>query len=80
MKRISVQDLKAQLSGAIAAAEAGETWLVTRHNRAVAQLGPAVSPHVHVGARQAAFTLTPAVTRGTNGRYLAVLLDDRCER
>lgn len=80
MKRISVQDLKAQLSGAIAEAEAGETWLVTRHNQAVARLGPAVSPHVHVGAHQGAFTLRPAVTRGTNGRYLAVLLDDRCER
>lgn len=80
MKRISVQDLKAQLSGAIAEAEAGETWLVTRHNQAVARLGPAASPHVHVGADRAAFTLMPAVTRGTDGRYLSVLLDDRCDR
>ena len=77
MKRISVQDLKAQLSGAIAEAEAGETWVVTRHNQPVAQLGPAVSSHVHAGARESAHRLTPAVTRGTKGRYLAVLLDDR---
>jgi len=80
MKRISVQDLKAQLSGAIAEAEGGTTLLVTRHNRPVAQLGPALSVHVHAGARDAAHRLTPAVAHGTKGRYLAVLLDDRGAR
>lgn len=76
MKQISVQDLKAQLSGAIAAAEAGETWTVTRHNRPVAQLGPAGSPQRAV-ERDPGERLTPAVTSGTNGRYLTALLDDR---
>lgn len=80
MKRISVQDLKAQLSGAIAEAEAGATLIVTRHNQPVAQLGPAVPAHLHAGARDAAHRLRPAVAHGTKGRYLAVLLDDRGAR
>jgi antitoxin (DNA-binding transcriptional repressor) of toxin-antitoxin stability system len=80
MKRISVQDLEAQLSGAIAEAEGGATLLITRHNKPVAQLGPAISAHLHAGARNAAHRLTPAVAEGTGGRYLAVLLDDRGAR
>ena len=80
MKRISVQDLKAQLSGAIAEAEAGETWVVTRHNHAVAQLGPAAPSHVHIGTKPSTDRLTPAVTLEMDGRYLAVLLEDRGDR
>ena len=33
MKRISIQDLKATLSAAVADAEAGQTVVITRHNR-----------------------------------------------
>jgi prevent-host-death family protein len=77
MKRISIQDLKAQLSGAVAEAEAGATILITRHNQPVARLGPADSPHVHRGARVGTGRLEPATRRGTKGRYLTVLLDDR---
>ncbi len=80
MKRISIQDLKAGLSAAIADAEAGETLAITRHNETVAQLGPARVPYVHRGEDVGAGCLTPALKRGTKGQYLAVLLDDRSDR
>jgi prevent-host-death family protein len=80
MKRMSIQDLKAQLSGAVAEAESGHTILITRHNEPVAQLSPARTPFVHRGSRAGTARLTPATTRGTSGRYLAVLLEDRGTR
>ncbi len=80
MKRISIQDLKARLSGAVADAESGATIVITRHNQPVAQLSPARPPHVHRGARAGTGRLKPALTRGTRGRSLAVLLEDRGNR
>jgi prevent-host-death family protein len=80
MKRISVQDLKAQLSGAIAEAEAGQTLIITRHNQPVAQLSPARPAQLHHGSRAGTGRLTPALRRGTKGRYLTALLDDRGQR
>jgi prevent-host-death family protein len=77
---ISIQDLKARLSAVVADAEAGQTILVTRHNTPVAQLGPAVASHVHRGPRTGGPRLKPALKRGTGGRALAVLLDDRGNR
>ncbi len=80
MKRISVQDLKARLSGAIAEAEAGGRLLITRHNDPVAQLSPATPAGVHRGAKVGVGRIRPALRRGTKGRYLAVLLEDRGTR
>jgi len=80
MKKVSIQDLKARLSAAVAEAESGHTILITRHNETVAQLGPAASRHVHRGACAGRRDITPAITRGTNGRYLAVLKEDRGDR
>ncbi len=80
MKRISIQDLKAKLSGAVAAAEAGDTILITRHNQPVAKLGPAESHHVHRGRRVGSGRIGPAVSKGIKGRYLVVLMDDRAGR
>ena len=77
---MSIQDLKARLSAAVAEAESGSTIVVTRHNEPVAQLGPARLSQVHHGARVGTGRLEPAVKRGTKGRYLAVLLDDRGNR
>lgn len=79
MKKVSIQDLKAHLSAAVADAEAGDTILITRHNEAVAKLGPAGAASVHVGA-QTGRRLRPAIKRGTGGRYLAVLAEDRGHR
>jgi len=78
MKRISIQDLKARLSSTVAEAEAGSTILITRHNEPVAQLCPPHLQKVHSGRGRS--RLRPAVTRATNGRYLAVLMEDRGER
>ena len=80
MKRISIQDLKAQLSGAISEAESGTTIVITRHNEPVAQLCPARPAHVSRGKRVGNGRLTPALKRGTKGRYLAVLKNDRGDR
>jgi prevent-host-death family protein len=80
MKRISVQDLKAQLSAAVAEAESGLTLLITRHNEPVARLGPVHAPHVHRGSRVGEGRLEPAVKQGTKGRYLTTLLADRGDR
>ena len=80
MKQISIQDLKAGLSAAVAEAESGRTLIITRHNEAVAQLGPARPAGVTRGHAVAAGRLTPALKRGTQGRYLAVLMDDRGDR
>jgi prevent-host-death family protein len=77
MKQISVQDLKGQLSAAIAEAESGETLVITRHNRPVAKLAPASQPVVHQGKNYGRARLKPALKVGTRGRYLEVLLEDR---
>jgi prevent-host-death family protein len=80
MKRIPVQDLKARLSGVVADAEAGETFVITRHNQPVARLTAAGPQHVHRGASVGTGRLRPALKRGTGGRYLAVLAEDRGAR
>ena len=77
MKEISIQDLKAQLSAAIAEAESGHIILITRHNRPVARLAPAGVSHVHVGKKLRSSHLKPLLKQATRGRYLSVLLDDR---
>jgi prevent-host-death family protein len=80
MKQISIQDLKARLSAAVAEAESGRTILVTRHNEPVAQLGPARPHQVHHGKGVGSGRLKPAIKHGTHGRYLAILLEDRGNR
>ena len=80
MKKVSIQDLKAHLSGAVAEAQAGGMIVITRHNEPVAQLGPARTEHVHQGSRVGMGRVRPALERGTEGRYLAVLLEDRGAR
>jgi prevent-host-death family protein len=80
MIRISIQDLKAQLSAAVAQAQSGSTIVVTRHNQPVAQLGPAHPRQVHRGSRVGSGRLKPAVRRGAKGRYLTVLMEDRGDR
>ena len=77
MKQVSIQDLKATLSAAVAEAEAGRTIVITRHREPVAQLGPARTDHVQRGARVGTGRIRPALKRGTKGRALAVLQDDR---
>ena len=80
MEQMSIQDLKARLSGAVAAAESGATILITRHREPVARLGPAQPPGVHRGARVGTGRLVPAMAKGTGGHSLALLLEDRGSR
>ena len=80
MKRISIQGLKGRLSAAVAQAEAGTTIVITRHNEPVAQLSPVRRQLLHRGERVGTARLRPAIRRGTGGRYLAVLMEDRGNR
>ena len=80
MKRISIQDLKAGLSSAVAEAEAGETIVITRHNEPVAKLIPAEPQYVRRGRNAGKATIKPAIKRGTRIRFLDVLLEDRGDR
>jgi prevent-host-death family protein len=80
MKKVSIKDLKANLSSVVAEAESGRTVVITRHNTAVAQVGPATASHIHRGHRAGSGRIPPAIKRRTKGRYLAVLLEDRGDR
>jgi len=80
MKSVSIRELKAGLSSAVAEVEAGESIVVTRHGEAVAKLVPARSQFVHVGRRVGSATLTPAVRMRSKTRALEVLLEDRGDR
>jgi prevent-host-death family protein len=79
MKQISIKDLKARLSAAVAEAESGETIVITRHNRAVAKLCPSDS-HVHYPKSDDRPALKPAIKHGKKIPYLEVLLEDRGDR
>ena len=80
MKQISIQDLKAGLSAAVAEAESGNTILITRHNEPVAKLVPAHPPHLHRGRNVGKSGIRPAIKRGTKIQFLDVLLEDRGDR
>ena len=80
MKEISIQDLKAALSAAIAEAEAGESIIITRHKEPVAQLIPAHPQYVSRGKEAGKRNIRPAIKRGKKIPYLDVLRDDRSDR
>jgi prevent-host-death family protein len=80
MKLVSIQDLKARLSAMVAAAESGDTIIITRHSAPVAQLSPTRTESIHRGKNVGSSRLRAALKRGTKGRYLEVLLEDRGNR
>jgi prevent-host-death family protein len=80
MKMVSIQDLKARLSEMVTAAESGDTIIITRHSAPVAQLSPTRTESVHRGKNVGSSRLRAALKRGTKGRYLEVLLEDRGNR
>jgi prevent-host-death family protein len=77
MKQVSIQELKRHLSALLAEAAAGETVVVTRHRRPVAQLTSADLDHLRPGARHGRGKLVPLLKGATGERYLDVLADDR---
>jgi len=79
VKRVSIQDLKARLSAVVAEAESGSTSVITRHNEPVALVSP-VRAEVRRGAQVGTGRIRPVLKRGTNGRYLAILIEDRGNR
>lgn len=77
MTQISIQDLKAGLSAAIAEAESGKTIVITRHNEPVAKLIPARSTSVHRGKEAGRGRIRPAIRSRTRIPYLDSLTEDR---
>ena len=80
MKKVSIQDLKPQLSSLLAEVETGTTVEITRHGKPVARLGPVDPPYVHRGPLLGTRDWPPAVTTGLGTRALEVLLEDRGDR
>lgn len=80
MIRISIQDLKRNLSACLARAEAGEALLITRHGRPVVRITTAANPHLHVGKNFGRAKLRPAIDCDLGGRALEVLEEDRRDR
>lgn len=64
----------------VAEAESGDTIVITRHNVPVAQLSPARTESVHRGKNVGSGRVRAALKRGTKGRYLEVLMEDRGNR
>lgn len=77
MKKVSIQDFKQHLSEYVTAAESGDEVILTRHNRPVATLSSSELRHLRVGRRAGRGSLRPAVAKGTGGRALEILLEDR---
>ncbi len=80
MKEISIMDLKRSLSAFIKAAAGGASFIVTSHNKPVAELRSADPAYLHRGVRFGTGTVRPLFRSKTRGRYLEVLSDDRRER
>ena len=78
MKKVSIHELKQDLSSFVAAASAGEEILITRHNRPMARLTSAERQHLHQGSRFDRAILRPVLHGQTRGRYLILLEEDRC--
>lgn len=79
MKTVSIQDLKQHLSAVIEEAAAGETFVITKHQKPVATLGAAAPLQVTTGKHFGKRSLTRLLRNATKGRYLDVLLEDRRE-
>jgi antitoxin (DNA-binding transcriptional repressor) of toxin-antitoxin stability system len=77
MKTVSMYSLKQELASIIAEAEAGTDVLITRHNKPVARVTRPETEHLHRGSQFGKSNLKPALRKGTAGRYLQVLEEDR---
>lgn len=77
MKRISICEFKKHFSSLVAEAAAGRRLLITKHRNVVATLSAAEQEHLTIGSRAGKVSLRPLLRRGSRGRYLKVLLDDR---
>ena len=77
MKRVSIQDLKRNLSAVLAEAAEREPVLVTRHGKPLVELTAAGLRHVVVGVRHGRGSLRPHLSNGSGGRYFDLLVEDR---
>ena len=77
MKMVPIHDIKKNLASFLAEVAEGERILITRHKKPVATLGSPEKEHLFVGAHSGKGRLRPALDRGSHGKFLKVLEDDR---
>lgn len=77
MKTVPIQELKRNLAALVDAAAGGEQILITRHNRPVAMLTPAVHEAVRTGTRFGEASIRPLEGLALDRPIAAVLADDR---
>ena len=81
MERVTVQDLKRNLSGCLKRAAEGRDLVVTRHRKPWVHVTPASERGLHVGDLVGrAYPASPFKTPASRGRFLEVLLRDRAGR
>lgn len=77
MKKVSLKELKQNLSQYAEEASQGEPIEVTKYNKPFLYLSGAFSPSLHIGSRVGQGTLAPAGKAASGGAYLKALLEDR---
>jgi len=78
MASITIRDLKQATASVLRRVRLGEWFTVLEHGKAVARLGPAAEPGVHVGSRfDRDDRLEPLGRRASRATYLDVLAADR---
>jgi len=80
MKEISIKSLKQTLSAVLREAAEGTSFVVTSHNRPVAELRGTSPAYLHCGEQFGKGKLKPLFRSKTRGKYLEVLTDVRQER
>lgn len=79
MKIIPIKDLKENLAEWASLAARGEEITVTKYNRPYITLGPSGMLGLQVGSRVGRGTLTSVCRRGSRGKWLKILADDRAD-
>jgi antitoxin (DNA-binding transcriptional repressor) of toxin-antitoxin stability system len=77
MKRISMNELKQDLSLYIGEAAEGADIVITKLNKPIAKLSRPGTERLHQGTRFGNASLKPAIKGKTAGRYLEIFQDDR---
>lgn len=79
MKTVSIQELKANLSGYLDAAASGEAIVITKHRRPVARLVAAENRHLWVGSRVGRVRIRPVLDKPLPASAWKLIEEDREE-
>ena len=77
MKRVSLKDLKQNLSSWVEIAHQGDVVEVMKHNRPFVMITPWALPHVRVGSKVGQGQLESCLENATQGKWERYLNEDR---